>query len=73
MEAKQDNRSRLKQVKNLEELVNFRVSTVADRVAMAGENNEYLQHLKKETDPLLANYSKPRTKRVNQQFPPSLH
>jgi len=72
MEAKQDNRSRLKQVRNLEELVNFRVSTVATRVAMAGDSNEYLQNLKKETDPLLANYSKPLKQRVNQQYPPSL-
>ena len=52
-------------MKNLEELVKFKVSTVADRVATAGEHNEYLQQLKKETDPLLANYSKPRKQRVN--------
>lgn len=62
VEAKLDNKARLKQVKNLEELVKFKVSTVADRIAehAHGDSNEYLNQLRNETDPLLKNYLKPK-------------
>jgi hypothetical protein len=69
-ECKIDNRLRLKQVKNLEDLVKFNIKTVADRMTEHGlvsVEQKQLHSLKKVCDPLLASSSLPQlAKRAHQ-------
>ena len=65
-EAKIDNRSRLRQVKNLDELIHFNIKTVADRMIEEGvlvdpeSQSKGLYSLRKVVDPLLINSNFPQ-------------
>ena len=64
-ECKLDNRSKLRQVKNLEELVSFKIKTVADKLVEDGvlvdpeSQKKGLYSLRKVVDPLLVNTNFP--------------
>lgn len=63
MECKRENQERLKKVRNLEDLINFKVTTVADKLKESN-NQEFTtgygaEFFTKLCDPLLANQHYP--------------
>lgn len=65
VECKLENKLRLKEVKNLEELINFKIKTVGDRLAESGtlinpeSQKKGLNALRRVVDPLLTSKAFP--------------
>ena len=70
-ECKMDNKLRLKQVRNLEELINFRIRTVSDKLIEGGtlvnhhSQKKGLYDLRKVVDPLLTSKAFPAVTKNN--------
>ena len=71
MECKLDNKLRLKQVRNLEELINFKIKTVSDKLVEDGSlvnvvsQKRGLYDLRKVVDPLLTSKAFPAVSSQN--------
>jgi hypothetical protein len=60
-QIRRENKERLKECKNLEDLVNFKVKTIADSLPFKQDSKgQSVQALKKICDPLLSNWEYPK-------------